>query len=374
MKKTYFTTLLLLFISCSNPTLDGHYHLEWNNGNSQFQVWNIKNNRMRINEEVCEREDNCFYSKISFNRNKIEVRPWVDIVYEAKYEMFTDGSLYMYTTYDEKIDTLKLIPHKNCKLNDEYLYDLTKDYTKSFEIESDLFTGKSSSLNQNKIELTIGIKDKDDQVFLLFNKKQISKINEIPISNEINGKSIWVHIDSRVQLSQIINILKYLTDKGYTISFTAKTERENKEQIQLITRNIESIIETNNQFEVNLCLFCEKYPNNPIDSIFNIRMIEVEKYILGVDTIDLFQTRNKIVDFLGKNRTTRLNNQIQIEIPASTNFGSYQRLIDDLNFVHISLSEIVYYNGKDDKDMKAIKNHSINTINEFPIRIKEIIK
>ena len=74
------------------------------------------------------------------------------------------------------------------------------------------------------------------------------------------------------------------------------------------------------------------------------------------------------------NRTSRLNTQIQFEIPDNLNFESYFRIVDEINYVHVALSEIVNYNGEQDEDMEDIKNGKLDRKMEFPIRIKETIK
>lgn len=359
--------LITLLISCSNENLNGHYHLEWEHA-EQFQTWNIKNNRMVINRSVCpDEDDNCFSSQISFVGDSMFVMPWVDINFECKYSIDKNGIVIM--KYGE--NTAKLIPHSNCKSNTEYFSEKTKNHKESIQFIEETMTGKAVLPSEYENELIAIYKNKDEKSILLFNGKRIQNLEEIPKSQ---NKSIWLHLDKRIELKEILPILQNINQKGYEIYFSALSQSENNEEVQLLSRKIESINNVDKGFEVEICDFCEKYLVSQIDSILRIEVIEAEKYFIQGDTVDLFQTRKRIVRFLGKNRTARLNTQIQFVIPQHTTFEIYFRLIDEMKFVHIELSDIMTYSGENDKDMEAIRNDILDRKKEFPIRIKEIIK
>ncbi len=364
--------LIILSESCSDENLNGHYHLEWGNGN-QFQVWNIKDNKMVINREVCaDRDDDCFSSQIRFKGDKMFIEPWVDINYECKYSIEENGTISM---KDGRID-MKLIPHFDCKSNQEYFSEKIQNYTKSNQFIIGSMTGEAALPSRNKNELLIFYSKENEETNVLFNGNMIEKLSEIVKSNE---ETIWLTIEKSIELNEIIPILIELKERGYKPYFSALSKRENNEQIQLISRNIESIIETDKGYEIDICEFCEKHQVTKIDSILKIEIIEPERYFIQGDTVDLFQTRNRIARYLGMNRTSRLNTQIEFYIPEQTNFENYFRLMDEINFVHISISDITFYKGKDDLDASWIRKKQENyesdeILDEFPIRIKEIIK
>ena len=360
--------LTILLASCSNVKLNGHFHLECVNDNTQFQVWNIKNNRMVINREVCKSgEEDCFSSQIKFTGGKIMVEPWVDIDYEADYEIDDKGII----TMKNERNILKLVPHFNCVSNLDYFQNKTQTDPDTFQLVQESMTGNSRLPSSYENELIVTYANAESKSELILNSKYINSIDEIPKSN---GKSIWLHIDKRVTLKQIAPIIADLNEKGFKQYFSALSIRENNEEIQLLSRNIKSISKEKEKYQIEICEFCEKYPINQIDSILKIEVLGLEKYYIQSDTVDLFQTRNKIVRYLGKSRTSRLNTQIQFEFSDNLSYENYFRLMDEINFVHIELSEIMNYKGKEDEDMEDIRNGKLDKKKEFPIRIKEVIK
>lgn len=360
--------ILVILESCSNKKLNGHYHLEWDNNSSSFQIWNIKDNKMVINKENCsDNDNNCFSSLIKLTKNKITVDPWVDFTFETNYSIDKDSIISM----ESNNGVLKLTPHSNCQANQNYFFEKTKEHTKSFQLIEETMTGHSVLPSKKENELIVIFEKENENSVLLFNGNRITNLKEIPKSN---NKSIWLHIDKRIHLNKVIPILRELKIKKYKFYFSALSKRENNEQIQLLTRNIESINNLNNKYEVDICEFCDKHKVEQIESILKVEIIEPEKYLIQGDTVDLFQTRKRIVRHLIKDRKSRLNTQIEFLIPQRTTFETYLRLIDEINFVHVELTEIMTYQGKNDKDKEAIRNHTLNRKKEFPIKIKEIIK
>ena len=138
MKKVIsFLILLLVLVSCNKPNLNGHYHLEWGN-RSSFQTWNIKNNRIRINDSVCDdRKQICYGMPIKFKGDSIFV-PWVDTDYAAKYKIDRKGTITMTTNYNDNYDTLRLFPKENCLTYDGYFNQKTKNQLNNFNLLSNL--------------------------------------------------------------------------------------------------------------------------------------------------------------------------------------------------------------------------------------------
>lgn len=358
----------MILSSCSNETLNGHFHLEWENVDKPFQVWNIENNRMVINREICQiGDEDCFSSQVKFKGNRIMIEPWVDIDYQAEYEIDDKGVI----TMRNENTLLKLVPHVNCISNKKYFQNKLQNHTNALELVEESMTGKTKLPSDYENELIVTYEESESKSELILNSKQINSPDEIPQSK---GKSIWLHIDRRENMKRLIPIIDNLHQKGYKQYFSALSIRENREQIQLLSRNFESLNKVKDGYEITMCEYCEKYPTSQNDSIIKIEVMGPEKYYIQSDTVDLFQTRNRIVRYLGMNRTSRLNTQIQFEIPDNLNFESYFRIVDEINYVHIALSEIVNYNGEQDENMEDIKNGKLDRKMEFPIRIKETIK
>jgi len=342
--------VIILSASCSSEKLNGHFHLEFENSKN-FQVWNIKNNRMRMNAPDCEfRDDNCFSSQISFRGNKMLVRPWYAIDYVGEYSIDENGTV----TMDNGKSVMRLVPHSNCTTSQEYFYEKTKNYTDSFQLPDEIMTGEVALPTEKENELII-IGERSKQSQLLFNGKEIKSVEEIPTTQ---NESIWLHIDKRVEVGDIVPILKYLNQNGYKYYFSALSNSsallQNPEQIRLLGRNIESINSTEEGFEIDICEFCDKHPVNQIDSVLRVEILD---------------PKNEISGYLRANKATRLNTQIQLTIPETTTFEIYLQFVDNmssLNSVNKILTEYM-----DSKDLdKAIDNRK----DELPIRIKEIIK
>lgn len=366
--------IIILFIACNTPTLEGHYHLVWNKNNEQFQTWNIRDNRMKINEEVCSNSDSCFSSVISFSGNTITINPWVDIEYNAHFKIDEQGIVTMYGDND----TLQLIPHQNCISARKYFENKTKHITDSFNLLPGTMTGVAKTPESFENELIIGYSS--NAPFYIFNDHQIRKPENWELEiKKVNDENVWVHVDNHVPIQLVLPIIKELFKKGYSVQYSTIQERENNEQIELMDRTFTKFKTTNERYEIDYCEFCTKHPTNKIDSIVNIKMIASDLLVLNGDTNNLFQTRNSLVRYIIQNRTTRLYTQIQMEINGSTPFSDYLALIDELRFAHIETSSIIYYKGKDDPDANWIrekqedyKSHEL--LYEFPMRIKEIIK
>lgn len=366
--------MLILITSCGKPVLNGHYHLVWNKTGEQFQTWNIKNNRMKINEEVCDISDSCFTSKISFSRNMITIDPWVDIKYEARFEIDEKGIVKVF----DNNDTFWLIPYDNCLTATKYFTNKTKHLTSKFNLSPETMTGKAKFPEKYENELIIG--GSPNSPFYLFNDKVLNKTINGDYGIKITkGQNVWVHVDMNIAVAYVLPIVKELFDKGYQINYSVGQNTENNEQIKILNRTFKAFESSSKQFEIDYCEFCSKYPVDKIESVVKLKMLGVDLYIMNGDTLDLFHTRIALVNYLIKNKTTRISTQIQIEIDGLTPFSNYIVLIDELNWVHFEASSITFYNGKDDPDgqwikLKQQKGKTNEILNEFPIRIKEIIR
>ncbi|WBX77752.1 hypothetical protein PG911_05700 [Tenacibaculum ovolyticum] len=376
LKSLFYTILLVIIISCDNPKLNGHYHLEWGN-KSSFQTWNIQNNRMRINDSVCsDRKQICYGMPIKFKGDSIFV-PWVDYIHRAKYKIDKKGTILMTTNYNNHYDTLKLTPKENC-LNSS-VYFKNKVRTK-FNLVSLYYNthGESDFPINSKNELIIG--KKEGTPFYILNNKtlKLSSNNTYNINTPINTKDIWIHIDNKVQLKDTLIILEELISKGYKIYFSSKDGKENNEQIILLKKSITQIETSKKSTVINSCEYCEKHPTIKIDSIINFKIYGKDSCLVNNKITDYFQLRNYVVRFLKQNRSTRLNTEIQLKINSNILFEDYLYLLSDIDFVNTELSG-TYYRDENDPDQKEIltKQNSRSSKNlnlEFPVRIKEVIK
>lgn len=374
LKNLFYTIILVIIISCDNPKLNGHYHLEWGN-KSSFQTWNIQNNRMRINDSVCsDRKQICYGMPIKFKGDSIFV-PWVDYIYRAKYKIDKKGTILMTTNYNNRYDTLKLTPKENC-LNSS-VYFKNKVRTK-FNLVSLYYNnhGESAFPIDSKNELIIG--KKEGTPFYILNNKtlKLSNNNTYNINKPINSKDIWIHIGNKVQLKDVLIILEELINKGYKIYFSSKDGRENNEQIILFKKSITQIETNKKSTVINSCEYCEKHPTIKIDSIINFKIYGKDSCLVNNKITDYFQLRNYVVRFLKQNRSTRLNTEIQLKINSNILFEDYLYLLGDIDFVNTELSSITYYRGKNDIDQKDIlrqqNSRKPNNLHlEFPLRIFE---
>jgi biopolymer transport protein ExbD len=366
--------IFFLLSACNSPKLDGHYHLIWDKNGRQFQTWNISNNRMKINEEVCSNPDSCSSSVISFQRNTITINPWVDIEYTANYKIDEEGVVTMYGDND----TLWLVPQYDCLASTKYFENKTKQLTDSFNLLPETMTGVAEFPANYENELIIG--GNPNSPFFIFNTRELKKTtNEGFDIAETKNQSVWIHVDKHILVQEALPIVKELFEKGYLIHYSTIQLMENNEQIKLMDRTIRDFNLSEKQIEIDYCEFCSKHSDSKHDSIVKIEMLGADQYVMNGDTNDLFHTRNSLVRYIIQNRTTRLNTQIQLEIDGTTPFSDYLTLLDELRWVHVETSDITYYKGKDDPDADWIRKKQENfksqeILDEFPMRIKEIIK
>lgn len=372
-KLIYLFSLLLLISSCDTPKLNGHYHVEWGNKTS-FQTWNIKNNRMRINDSVCtDKKLVCYGMPIEFKGDSIFV-PWVDFIYAAKYKIEKNGIIYLNGHSDSK---LKLTPKENCINSADYLNKKVSNLESSFNLVSLYYNthGESVFPVDFRNELIIG--KKEDTPFYIFNKESL-KFNEgkFNISKPENSKDVWIYIDNKVLLKEVLIILKELNNKGYKIYYSSKDE--NNEQVIIFKKSITDITQKKNSTIINTCEYCEKHPTKKIDSILKFKIFGKDSCLVNNKMTDYFQLRNYIVKFLKQNRSTRLKTEIQLEINSNIIFEDYFYLLGDIEFVNTELLGTTYRDTID-IDYKLINEKQFNRNRkelefEFPLRIKEIIK
>ncbi|WP_288956175.1 hypothetical protein [uncultured Polaribacter sp.] len=379
MKKYVFIVFIISnYFSCNSPKLNGHYHVEWGN-RSSFQTWNIKNNRMKINDSVCsDKKEICFGMPIKFKGDSIFVT-WVDIIYAAKFKIDENGTIITTTNYDDRFDTIKLIPKENCINSKDYLNKKVSNLKTSFDLVSLYYNthGESAFPIDFKNELIIG--KKENNTFYIFNNQILTfSKNSFNITKQKSSKDILIYIDKKIRLKEVVTILKELTDKNYKIHFSSKDEQENNEQVIVFNKSIKNIKINKSITTINTCEYCEKHPTKKIDSILKFKIFKKDSCLVNNQITDYFQLRNSVVRFLKQNRSTRLNTQIQLEINSDILFEDYLYLLGDINFVNIELLG-TYYRDESDPDQKNIleRQETWNTKNlnlEFPIRIKEIIK
>jgi hypothetical protein len=202
--------------------------------------------------------------------------------------------------------------------------------------------------------------------------------NTFSLKNPIKEKGIWIHIDNRVKLKEVLIILKELIEKGYKIYFTSK-DGYNYEKIIIFKKSISEIIQKDNLTTINTCEYCEKHPIKKIDSVLNFKIFGKDSCLVNNEITDFYQLRKYTARFMGQNRSTRLKTQIQLEINSDILFEDYFELLSDIEFINKELSDITYYHGKNDPDQKEIlekqNSRSPNQLQlEFPLRIQETIK
>jgi|688.fasta_scaffold392234_1 hypothetical protein len=331
---------------------------------------------MVINGPVCQELDSCFASVISFKGNIMTIDPWVDNSFSARYMLDDEGKVAMYGNGD----TLWLIPHYNCITTKAYFDKKTRTYTSDFHL-TDTFnssTGVARFPSAFDNELIIG--KSADTVFYILNDQILhqSLDGRFEIVDGA-GETIWVHVDKRLSLAAVAPILSELFVKGFNIQYSVLESNENDEQVIILERTITQINKYNDRIEIETCDHCEKYPLEFPDRIVRVKMLGADSFVLNGDTNDLFQTRNALVRYLGQDRTSRLRTEIQIEISKNTSFSDYLTLVDEFLWIHIEVSSITFYNGKNDPDAAWIRKKQEDTKthdlkNEFPIRVREIIK
>lgn len=368
-----FGTILLLF-SCKTSIPDGHYHLVWNNNNEQFQVWNIKDNTITFggDDDVCGYEVNKFSSEIAIEGNKFAFT-WVDSNVEYFFKIRKDGTIIL---YGER-DSLWLVPHQNCMETKAYFEDKTRNFTTSFDLLCETMTGYAAFPKNYENELIIG--GLPNTPFYLFNNKELIQTHDGYGMDKVNEQSVWIHIDKNICVKNILPIVKELYENGYKISYSSIQSRENDEQINLLNRNFIDFKITPSEIGISYCESCAKYPDMNPDSIVKIEILGNDSCLVNGKIEDFFQTRNYIARYIGQNRTTRLNTELQIGMNGNIPFGDYLMFLDYLNFARYEICCITYYRGKDDVDgpwileMQESYNYK-EILGDFPMKIKEIIK
>jgi hypothetical protein len=377
IKKLYLLLVLIVLItSCNSPKLNGHYHVEWGNSNS-FQTWNIKNNRMKINEPVCSDEKLiCYGMPIKFKGDSIFI-PWVDIIFEAAYYTDKNGVIYL---KDNSNSSLKLVPKENCISSKDYFRNKKFTELKDFKLyKTYIMSGNSVFPIKRQNELIIS-KSKG-KPFYIFNDNKISfnkRNNSFNIKKSSVDNKLWIHIDERVKLKEVTFILKEVYEKGYKIYFSQKEDIENDEQVVVFKKSILNIEKKKNSYHINSCEYCEKHPTKKIDSILKFKIFGLDSCLVKNKVTDFFQLRNHTVRFLKQNRITRLNTQIRLEINSNILFKEYLELITEIDFVNTSLLGTTYRDSSD-IDYKYISNKQFSYNRdslefEFPLRIQEVIK
>lgn len=351
--------IVILSASCSSENLNGHFHLEFENSKN-FQVWNIKNNRMLMNRPLSEIRDNSFSSQISFRGNKMRVRPWYVINYVGDYSIDENGVV----TMDDGKSVMRLVPHSNCIKTQEYFSEKTKNYTNSFQLPDEIMKGEVALPTEKENELIV-IRKGSEQSQLLFNGKEIQNVEEIPTTQ---NESIWLHIDKRMEVGDVVLILKHLNQNGYKYYFSALLE--NPEQIRLLERNIESINSTEEGFEIDVCEFCDKHPVSQIDSVLKVEILGLDEWLIQGNKVNTQIVGSTISGYLRANRETS-NIQIEVIIPETTTFESYLQFMTRTNFS--KSDKIPTYIEPNNKALELMKRELRKT-KEFPIRIKELIK
>jgi hypothetical protein len=82
---------------------------------------------------------------------------------------------------------------------------------------------------------------------LTFNK------NSCKIKKHLKKKEIWIHVDEKIKLKEVLNILEEVRKQGYKIFFTSKQTLKNNEQIITFKKAIVNINKKQKRFEINTC-------------------------------------------------------------------------------------------------------------------------
>ncbi|UZR97978.1 hypothetical protein [Chondrinema litorale] len=367
--------LLIVFTiisSCSGPTLNGHYHLIWNDSSLQFQTWNIKDNVMVINDDPWSDNHDFLGSLIEFEDDSIGF-VWVDSYCKYQYRIDDNGTVIM----KDDIHTLLLVPHNDCQTSKSYLDNKFNDFYDSLPLNYSLVETYTEFPKNYENELLIGL-DSLTPV-LMFNNNNLSFRNDgtwgLP---EKKGQTVWTYINKNIPIQTIIPIIYELHSKGYKIEYAIIQESENYEQISLTDRSIVAFSKADTHYDISYCENCLEYRDSQIDSIIKVDMISDSQFILNNDTTDLFSIEYYIKKYIIKNRTTRLNSEIQILIDGNISFESYLELMGTLSYIHMAITKVTNYYGKNDPDAEWIlKNQSDRNYhiieNEFPLRVKEKI-
>lgn len=367
-----FFVMALWLISCQEPTLNGHYHLIWNETDNEFQTWNIRNNRLVINGNACHDPEDCFFSKISFNGKKVTVDPWVDITWTTRYEIHESGML----TFFASSGTLRLVPHFDCETTTDYLKRKTEQFTDSFELSPEAFTGESEFPAMYQNEIILGGSSKTP--FLLFNDKEVDFMSDDFKFRAVGDQTVWVYVDQHMPIQDVLPIIAELYDAGYLIFYATIQVSDNDEQIKLLGRTIKAFTQSSEGFEVDYCEYCDIHPESRSDSLINIEVLGPYKYIVNGASMDLegmdrFLSRNMM-----NSRSSRLQKKIRIEMDGETPFSDYLLVLDNLRAIHGNMIDYKQYEASDDPDAERIRElqkgpNTRELLNEFPLRIHEKI-
>jgi len=375
---TFLSFLLFIqFFSCndSGPVLNGHYHLILPKQFGEIvQVWNIRENKMVINEKLPRYEYEMPMATISFNGDTIFVDPWVDFTYSAKYLINENGSVILYGDSD----TMMLVPHRFCLTSEMYFFICTNTLCDSFQLVGETMTGKYRFPSEYKNELIVCGHSSNPS--FVFNKRKIQPNEEGKFGfTRVQNEEIWVHIDKHITIKAFLPAILELYSAGYKVFYSGKVEIDNNEQVKLLTRHFVNYKNSDDRIEVEYCENCEKYPNVKIDSLVIIEVLTDSRYKLNGMSTDLFQLRNSVANMILLNRTTRLKTLIEIYLDGNVSFNDYLHLLDEFGFIIEGEITTTFYRDPNDPDADYIleqqekSNDSILKF-EFPIRIKEIIK
>jgi hypothetical protein len=364
------TIAIWLLSSCSGDVPDGHYHLEWSNGNSSFQTWNIEDGRMSINRPVGH-DSTGFYSYIGIERGHMVVDPWVDIRWTPEITNEDQGAFHL----DDGLMPIKLIPHINCESSSSYLLRRTLDLCDSLILPTTQASGRSEYPRNAPNELILA--HKNGELILISNGEQIG-VDQLAVSKDTSDE-LWLYVDARLKLSQVISVLSRVNQIGLRTMIASPERVENDEQITLMPMATLRIEQDENEIIITSCDYCARHSDEEILVRPELVMLSEDQCVFRGDTNTMFQTRRSIERFLGFGRVNRLQSELQVGFADDLLFSEYLTLRDELNFARYAAAAITYYRNTDDEDeewiLEAQENHEYEKVmDEFPLRLKQRIK
>lgn len=368
----YLTCVLgaLILCSCTRSIPDGHYHFEWGGSGNGFQAWNVKDGRMVINGPVLP-PDSGFSSVIEIKGGDLIVDPWVDNTWHAKVQMEADGSM----TVGGGSLQHRIVPHTNCISVAQYFKNRASEIMEDLQLASNYYSGRMEFPGDAPHELIVGKKGKDTAV--MWDGVAFTTPTELP-SPKSAMKDLWMHVDQRVSLQDVLPWITAAHARGYMLYFSTLESSENDEQVHLTKRDLVVSEQIGSTVVNDYCKDCELHSEEPVLVPAKLEFIGPDLLVFRGDTNDAFQTRNAIGRFLGSGRESRLNARIDFHVPGSVPFYVYQQIVEQIHYAQYSAATITYYRNNADPDQPRIlqqqeRFEGFELMREFTLRLREII-
>ncbi|UTW60989.1 hypothetical protein KFE98_13280 [bacterium SCSIO 12741] len=347
-----FVGIALLFGGCDRPQLNGHYHLIWNKNSEVFQTWNIQHNRVVFNQDFCDPEtEGCSASHIQFDGDSILVNPWVDMAYNWRYERQQDGSLWMI----HKDDTFYLHPHGNCQSVETYFQERTAPYLDSFQLPDTTAMGAAALPGTFETEVIVGIKENHPVILYNGHPVQTDERGLIRLP-KVNEAPIWLHVDQRLPIHQVIPILREMYFQNFAIQISSSRVIDNNEQIQLFPRHLRGFTQgADGIHHMMICDYCDSTSSLLPDTSLILSWIRPNYYSIQGRELNLGKVRNQIIDFLSASEPEKTCG-IQVEFPGELSWNQYLKWVDEWFWIQQEIQDIAHYRGEDLPPKERLKH------------------